>query len=178
MALVRRKFFVVAFGIMLLCSTVLIISFISCNKKQPEMMFSLETFLNPYDAESRSISTNIHVSQSGSINDFSILSYDAKDQLGNDCPLTYVHVGYIKGGVSIGIGTQVDNARADRVVIKIKIEFNGRQIDVVREYKKRTQAQRNALNPKDEWACVKEADIVKVLGRPDESATRPSNTGK
>jgi hypothetical protein len=117
----------------------------------------------PYDANKHILWTGIFkVDTERRIETFVVESIEANDQSGQNCSFAGVSIEKAKGGVSIALGTRVEPGKTEKVIIKTRIVLNGDAIDVTCGFRKRTIAERKAMNPDQEWTYLDNPKEVKV----------------
>jgi hypothetical protein len=116
----------------------------------------------PYYAKGHCLTTHIVDRDSKRVDRFAVLDFDAKDQNGRACPFESTWVGWIKGGVGASVSCRIDPEVAEKVFVKARIRINKSLITVACGYRKRTAAERSAMNSDQEWTYLDGSQDVQV----------------
>ena len=117
--------------------------------------------------DSRTLSANIKVAWLESIHKMRISRFrleglDAVDQDGRACEFgnTGIHIG--KGGLYVHVATKLPEDGAERIIIQGRFVLNDDLIEFTAGFRKRTDAERAALNQTWEWTSVDDPWELKV----------------
>lgn len=125
----------------------------------------------PYDPNTSILRTTISIffpdMAEARIMDFEIQNIEATDQRGQVCPFAGVWTGVVKGGLDIELRNKIDPEKAEKVTVRAHLVLNRDIIEVTCGFRKRTAAERAALNYNWEWTYLEGAEEpkAKIVGR-------------
>jgi len=141
----------------------------SGSQKNPATNPAHKIFLQqvyPYEASRRTLWTEIFKVDPERRVDFVALEYiEAIDQSGQDRSFGGITIEKAKGGISITLGTRIVPEKTEKIIVKAKLILNDDVIDVTCGYRKRTAAERKALNSDEEWTYLDSPKEVRVSER-------------